>query len=250
MLTGKLLDRLNTSPHDRLSQSAMDFVKKTWRRCVDQVDVAPMRAGFTAAGIAAAAGAFVAPVAPLLAAVYAVYGVALLRRVNRRRRVTRMRDLVQHELELLVGDVRAGTAATGGLSRLAAVFGARGREHADPATAAIADRLKALAVVIEHTGAPAAVLVERLASDVRARARAEATLASNTAGTRASVRMLAALPLVGPFLGAAIGADPTAILLKTPIGVICLFAAVALQALGLLWSNRIRRTIEQQVLPL
>jgi tight adherence protein B len=91
----------------------------------------------------------------------------------------------------------------------------------------------------EHTGAPAADLVERIEADARAADRAKASAAAQSAGAQATALLLAALPLGGIALGYAIGADPLRVLLHTPLGAACAAGAVLLQCAGLFWADRL-----------
>lgn len=251
-MTAKPLRRLAVSPQDsdngREPSPLTTLAAGAWGRFERWAQNSPTRAYIATVAMAGAAGALIALPAAPVAAAYGAYGLTALLRARRGQHVKRLRDNVNHELELLVGDIRSGAASVSALARLAARCHGRGREHADAFTTALADRLMALAAVVEHTGAPAVALLERLVSDLHARSRAEAALAANTAGTRVSVRMLAALPLLGPLLGAAIGADPVTVLFHTPIGIMCLIVALTLQTVGLAWSSRIRRAVEGQVL--
>jgi tight adherence protein B len=81
-------------------------------------------------------------------------------------------------------------------------------------------------------------LAERDAEDRRRAVRAE------LAGPRATARMLAALPLLGLALAAAMGAEPLRFLLGTPLGLACLTGGVALDLLGLAWTSRLVRRAE------
>lgn len=192
--------------------------------------------------ISAAIGALAGPVAALVVAGYCAYGLTVLLRARRTRLVTKLRDRARHEVELLANDVRAGAAPHTAMVALAAGM----HDSSDLVVAGIRERLRTLASVIESTGAPAADLLDRLVTDLRSTAKTEASLTANTAGIRASAGMLALLPLTGPILGAAIGADPLTVLLHTPVGMFCLVGAIGLQALGLLWSRRIRLAVETQ----
>ncbi|SNT57320.1 tight adherence protein B [Asanoa hainanensis] len=128
---------------------------------------------------------------------------------------------------------------------------ARLAERTDhPANAALADvvrphdplaRLARSAVTLaERTGAPLADLVDRIEADARAGDRARDAAAAQAAGAQATALLLAALPLGGLLLGYAIGSDPIAVLLHTPLGALCALGAVALQILGLAWSQRLQ----------
>ena len=56
--------------------------------------------------------------------------------------------------------------------------------------------------------------------------------------------MLAALPVVGLGLGAGLGADPFAWLLRTGPGLAVLAVGIALEVVGVLWSWRIVTALE------
>lgn len=91
----------------------------------------------------------------------------------------------------------------------------------------------------DRTGAPLAELLERIEADARAADRGRAAAAAQAAGARATAWLLAALPFGGIGLGYAIGVDPVAVLLHTPVGGASAVAAVALQIGGLLWAERL-----------
>jgi tight adherence protein B len=105
------------------------------------------------------------------------------------------------------------------------------------------DRLTVLADAAVHladrTGAPLAELLERIEADARAADRGLAAAQAQAAGARATAWLLAALPLGGIGLGYAIGADPVAVLLHTPVGGVSAVVAMALQAAGLRWAERL-----------
>ncbi|EEP72892.1 hypothetical protein MCAG_03219 [Micromonospora sp. ATCC 39149] len=105
------------------------------------------------------------------------------------------------------------------------------------------DRLRQLARaavrLADRTGAPLAELLERIEADARAADRGLAAAAAQAAGARATAWLLAALPLGGIGLGYGVGVDPVAVLLHTPVGGGCAVAAVVLQFVGLLWTERL-----------
>ncbi|TWJ10774.1 tight adherence protein B [Stackebrandtia albiflava] len=198
-----------------------------------------MRAAAAAAVLAAAPVMWAGPVAPVLAAGYAVAGVVVSRGARRRKRAERFTDRAYRGVELLAADVRAGLSPPAEMAALAASIELDG----EPATRGIARRLRGIARVVETTGAPAAELLDRLAVELRSAAAARAALAAHTAGTRATVVLLALLPLAGPLLGALVGADTLTLLFTTPVGAACLSAAAALQVVGLWWSHRIHLAV-------
>ena len=103
-----------------------------------------------------------------------------------------------------------------------------------------AEGLKALSAawrVAEESGAAFALITERLADSLRADEAIRRQITANLAGTRATARLLAALPLFGTALGYAIGAHPLAFLLTTPLGYLCLLTGLLLTALGLHWTT-------------
>ena len=92
----------------------------------------------------------------------------------------------------------------------------------------------------QRTGARAAALVERVASALRARARAKRAVAVELAPAVSTARLLAGLPVIGLLMGAALGSDPMRVLLLSAPGRGCLVAAAVLEAAGLLWCRAIR----------
>ncbi|MFB7673820.1 type II secretion system F family protein [Kitasatospora purpeofusca] len=64
-------------------------------------------------------------------------------------------------------------------------------------------------------------------------------IAAELAAPRTTIAVLAALPLAGLLLGAALGARPLEVLLHTPAGLASLAVGAALEGLGLVWTARI-----------
>ena len=93
-------------------------------------------------------------------------------------------------------------------------------------------------------GAGLAVSIERLALSVRAQQELEATLRSELAAPRATGRMLALLPIVGMGMGYLLGANPLAWFLGSSAGILVLMCAVALTAVGGIWTRRIVHRVE------
>ncbi|MER5348958.1 hypothetical protein ABT093_01275 [Kitasatospora sp. NPDC002551] len=73
-------------------------------------------------------------------------------------------------------------------------------------------------------------------------------IAAELAAPRTTIAVLAALPLAGLLLGAALGARPLEVLLHTPAGLACLVAGVTLEGLGLAWTARIVRAAAEGAL--
>ncbi|GIF19854.1 tight adherence protein B [Actinoplanes tereljensis] len=168
------------------------------------------------------------PVAAVIGAAYSgLAGRALLRRsAQRKDGVARAAAL--DGLSALAADLRAG------LPPVARVVGPLSADR-------IARLTSSVWQLAERTGAPAADLVERIEADARAADRAAAKASAQAAGAQATAMLLAGLPLGGIGLGRAIGADPMAVLLHTPIGAACAIGALVLQSGGLLWAERLAR---------
>ncbi|MCU7724148.1 hypothetical protein ODJ79_10515 [Actinoplanes sp. KI2] len=170
---------------------------------------------------------------PVLAVVVAVYaglaGRALLRR-SARRRARAERQVAIAKLAGLAADLRAGLPPSG-------------EEFAPGRIGRLTASVWRLA---ERTGAPAADLVERIEADARAADRSAASASAQAAGAQATALLLAGLPVGGIGLGLAIGADPAAVLLHTPLGGACAIGAVLLQGGGLIWSERLIADAEQE----
>ncbi|WP_332367392.1 type II secretion system F family protein [Micromonospora sp. WMMC241] len=164
---------------------------------------------------------------PVAALVLAAYGTlaaraAVRRRAQREADRTHRRDL--DRLAAAAADLRAGLPAGAVL---------------DGGTGRIARLCHAAVRLADRTGAPLADLLERIEADARAADRGLAAAAAQAAGSRATAWLLAALPLGGIGLGYAIGVDPVAVLLHTPVGGGSATAAVVLQVGGLLWAERL-----------
>ncbi|GAA2694645.1 hypothetical protein [Actinoplanes palleronii] len=199
------------------------------------------RAVLGVAGVVAVLGLVLGgPVAALVGAVYAGLGMSEWVRRARRKRAAAGRAAALDGLAALVADLRAGLppalAASSSGSVATGAVGSVGTLDGDGRVARLTGAVWRLA---EHTGAPAADLLERIETDARAADRAAASAAAQAAGAQATALLLAALPLGGIGLGYAIGADPLQVLLGTPVGAACAVAAVLLQCGGLLWAQRL-----------
>ncbi|BFV58438.1 hypothetical protein KCMC57_up35420 [Kitasatospora sp. CMC57] len=98
--------------------------------------------------------------------------------------------------------------------------------------------------VTAESGTGLAPGLDQLADALRAERALAEEIESELSGPRTTVAVLAALPLLGLLLGAALGAEPVRILLHTPAGLACLVAGALLEAAGLAWTARIVRAAE------
>lgn len=100
-------------------------------------------------------------------------------------------------------------------------------------------RLSAGLRLSQRTGCALADVVAAVESDLARRGQQRADVRATAAGHRATVALLAGLPVLGLAMGSGIGAEPVRILTTTTIGQILLVAGVALELLGLAWSRQL-----------
>lgn len=115
-----------------------------------------------------------------------------------------------------------------------------------PAAPAGADReariwsdLAACLDIAEASGCPLSDVLTRFAAQLEVEDDADAARQTALAGPKATVALLTWLPLMGLGLGAALGVDPLAILLGTPVGLAALAAGITLTVAGRAWSARL-----------
>lgn len=147
-----------------------------------------------------------------------------------------------------------GAPPFGGLGETQAALLAAARFGGDvPAALAAAARrpgaegllgLAACWRVAVDQGAGLAAGLERLEGALRAERDQRAELRAQLAGARSTAWMLAALPVLGLALGAALGADPLRVLLHTGTGWGCLLVGGLLEGVGMWWATRIVRGAE------
>ena len=94
----------------------------------------------------------------------------------------------------------------------------------------------------EASGCPLADVLTRFAAQLEVEDDAEAARQTALAGPKATVTLLTWLPLMGLGLGIALGVDPLAILVGTPLGMAALAAGAALTVAGRIWSARLVRS--------
>lgn len=95
--------------------------------------------------------------------------------------------------------------------------------------------------IAEASGCPLADVLTRFAAQLEVEDDAEAARQTALAGPRATVSLLTWLPLLGLGLGIALGVDPVAILVGTPLGLAALAAGLVLTVAGRIWSARLVR---------
>jgi tight adherence protein B len=95
--------------------------------------------------------------------------------------------------------------------------------------------------VAATSGGALAPAVDRVADALHDEIDFAKSLAASLAAPRATVRLLAGLPVLGLALGGAIGARPLAFLLGSPAGLCCLAVAAGFDAAGVSWARRIAR---------
>lgn len=81
--------------------------------------------------------------------------------------------------------------------------------------------------------------LEQVLATVRAEHDVLLAVAGELAAARATVRLVAGLPLLVLGMGSGIGADPWAFLTGTAPGQLCLWAGVTLASAGVMWLERI-----------
>ncbi len=108
-------------------------------------------------------------------------------------------------------------------------------------------RLAAIWSVSQHSGAGLADGCERIADWLRDDEALRREVAAQLSGARASARLMAGLPALGIVLGSGIGARPLDVLLRTPYGLGCLGVGTGLASLGVWWTERLARGVEDRV---
>ncbi len=91
----------------------------------------------------------------------------------------------------------------------------------------------------QRTGCGLAEVIAAVESDLVGRAAQRADLRASAAGHRATVALLAGLPILGLAMGSGIGAEPVRILTSTALGQVILLGGVGLELAGLAWSRRL-----------
>jgi tight adherence protein B len=95
--------------------------------------------------------------------------------------------------------------------------------------------------VCARTGAPMTDSLMRLIKSVRDQQRRQRTLVQETASTKATAVVLAALPILGILMGLGLGRNPLTWFLHSALGALCLATGVGLEVLGWLWVRLLMR---------
>ncbi|THJ68412.1 hypothetical protein E8P82_00380 [Arthrobacter echini] len=101
--------------------------------------------------------------------------------------------------------------------------------------------LGACLAVSERSGAPLATILAQYAVQLDAHLDGFSARETALAGPRATVILLAWLPLVGVVLGFALGVDPVEVLLGSTLGRLALAGGVLLMVVSRIWSRRLVR---------
>lgn len=227
--------------------------------------VTPRGSGRVAVQVVAAAAVPVAalllavPVLPVAAVALAALVALRLREAARRQRdAAEVRRRVVDACESVVGELRAGRPpsealagavrawpALGPVSATSRLGGDVPRELRELARTPGAAGLRLVAgawQLCATSGTGLAHALEQVLLTVRADQAAARRVGTELAASRATARMVAALPLLLLLVAQGAGARPAHLLLTTTGGQLCLLVGVALAGAGLLWIERLAAT--------
>lgn len=142
-----------------------------------------------------------------------------------------------------LGEGRAGVLAAARFG--GDVPGALEEAAREPGAQGLAGLAACWRVAVDR-GAGLAAGLERLEGALRAERDQRADLRAQLAGARSTAVMLAGLPVLGLFMGSALGAAPLRVLLHTGAGLGCLAVGGALEGAGVWWALRIVRGAEER----
>lgn len=98
----------------------------------------------------------------------------------------------------------------------------------------------ALAIAIsEYSGSGVGLALENLTSDVMQTRNEHAEIQAELAATKATIAVLAGLPILGMFMGVMMGANPFTWLLVNRYGHMCAALAFILEISGIWWIRRL-----------
>ena len=189
---------------------------------------------------------------------------ALSQILARRRSRSRPRgEQLAEALRTLAAELRAGSAPSEALIRStgspplwpSAISAARFGEPIDAGFRADAERDPELSEALRqlaacwhvgiNRGSGLVVSLDRLVLSLRAQQEVRGMVRNELAAPRATVRMLAFLPVVGVAMGYLLGADPVSWFLGTSVGLLVLALAIGLTVLGAIWTHRIVQRVER-----
>jgi len=216
-----------------------------------------------AAGAALLGVGVLAPGSAVLAALAAgvVAGVmALVGRRSRHRTYAATSTRVMETCELLAGELTAGQPPGRALDHAAAswpplrpvaeAFGLGG--DVPSALRAVATRpgagdLRVLAAawaVAHRTGHGLADAVQRCADSIRSGQATRRLVEGELSSARATVRLVAGLPIIALLMGSGAGGDPVGFLLGEPLGLACLAGGLVFGFAGLWWIEAIAGDVD------
>jgi tight adherence protein B len=204
--------------------------------------------------ITAVAVAVVGPAAAVVGAA-AIAGRAVLRARERRRVRAETASRVLDACELMSAELGAGQSPGAALRRAATGWRplatvAEAAELGGDVPQALrrlasepgANDLRAVAgawALAHRSGAGLADALDRVVANIRADRALGRVVEGELASARATARLVAGLPVVVLVLGNSGGGSAIGFLLRTPLGLICLAAGLALGLTGLWWIERI-----------
>ena len=148
---------------------------------------------------------------------------------RRSRATARVRDQLDRSVALVCAELEAGSSP----------------ERARSLISGSSPEIDAAWQVAELTGAPLTEVLGRVRADVAARRDTARQVRAAVAGPASSAVLLALLPVLGAGLGAAMGADPLGVLLGTSAGRLLLCLGAMLDAVGVMWTQRmIRKAVD------
>lgn len=101
-----------------------------------------------------------------------------------------------------------------------------------------------LALDVAYTsGASLTSTLEHIADSLRARIEDRALVGQELASTKATVVVLACLPVVGAVMAAALGGHSISWMTSNPIGRLCLIGGLMLQGIGMWWIRHMVRAV-------